>query len=137
MIPSTRRRHFFKEEEVNNQWRESNNKGHRAENLALDYLQARGLELLARNFRSRFGEIDLLLLHRDSIAVVEVRFRTRTDRVDPLDTIDYPKQQRIRKTAEYFYAMHPAYSDLKFRFDVFIIRGDSFNHRCQWIRDAF
>ncbi|MDX1481171.1 MAG: YraN family protein, partial [Woeseiaceae bacterium] len=49
--------------------------GKRKEKEALRFLQQRGLELVERNFRSRFGEIDLVMRDEDCLVVVEVRYR--------------------------------------------------------------
>ena len=49
--------------------------GKRAEDEALEFLSAAGLQLLARNFRRRGGEIDLVMLDGGCLVFVEVRFR--------------------------------------------------------------
>jgi putative endonuclease len=49
--------------------------GAQAETLAARFLEARGLKLVERNWRSRFGELDLVLREGDTIVMVEVRMR--------------------------------------------------------------
>ncbi len=51
-------------------------RGREAEDRACDYLQTQGLQLLARNYRSKRGEIDLILQDKDSLVFVEVRYRS-------------------------------------------------------------
>ena len=64
------------------------------------YLQRRGWRVLARNWRCRLGEIDLVARDPDGVAVVcEVKARTGLGFGDPLEAITYAKRQRLRQLA--------------------------------------
>ena len=72
--------------------------GRMAEDLALRYLQKHDMTLLERNFRSRFGEIDLIMQENNTIIFVEVRARKNTAFLHPAETIDHSKRTKIRRT---------------------------------------
>ena len=110
--------------------------GNKAECAALEFLVANGLTLVARNYRRRGGEIDLVMQHDDSLVFVEVRYRTSTRYSSPELTVDFRKQQKIIRTAALFLAADQQYAEQTSRFDVVAITaGDQ--GRIRWIRDAF
>jgi len=108
--------------------------GQRAEALACRYLQRRGLVLLARNYRCRGGEIDLIMSHGDSLVFVEVRYRRGSRFGTGAETVDRRKQARIIACASQYLQQHPSAAVLAPRFDVIALTGDA---RVQWIPDAF
>lgn len=112
-------------------------RGRWAEDMALDTLKARGLEPLSRNYRCRFGEIDLIMRDRDTTVFVEVRMRSRVDFGSGADSVDARKQRRLISTAEHFLQRHPRLSECGCRFDVVSIAASDATHRVEWIADAF
>ncbi len=109
-------------------------KGFEAEEAALEWLISRGLRLLARNYRTRWGEVDLVMQERDVIVFVEVRLRFSVLYAPAAETIVKRKQQRIQKAAEHFllhYVHGGRFPDC--RFDVMASDGKQW----QWIRNAF
>jgi putative endonuclease len=104
-----------------------------AEGRAEAYLRAQGLVLVARNARSRFGEIDLIMQDRDVLVFVEVRSRSRKDFGSAADSITSTKQRRIVLAAREYLARQSALPPC--RFDVVTLDGP--NGRPQWIQDAF
>ena len=110
-------------------------RGQVAEAQALTYLQAQGLRLLARNYRTPGrggGEIDLILQESDGTVVfVEVRSRSSGAFGGAGGSIDAAKCQRIVRAAQYWLCHHGA--TMGCRFDVVLIeRG-----QLQWLRAAF
>lgn len=73
--------------------------GRHAEELAWEHLSRQGYRLVERNFRGRFGEVDLIAWDQDVLCFVEVRSRSSTDHGDPLESIDRRKINRIGKAA--------------------------------------
>ena len=69
--------------------------GQAAEQAACSYLTRHGLTLIARNFHARQGEIDLIMLDKDTLVFVEVRFRSRQDFGDAAASVTRSKQQKI------------------------------------------
>lgn len=72
--------------------------GAAGEQLALEHYQRLGFEMLARNHRSRSGELDLIVANRDMIVFVEVK-TARSGRLDPLDSLTERKLRRLRRLA--------------------------------------
>ena len=108
--------------------------GQRAENLAFRYLCDRGLRPVARNFRRRGGEIDIIMLDRDCLVFVEVRYRRSTSFARAGLTVDARKQRKLVRTAALFAARHRQLAQRMMRFDVVAVEGPD---TVCWIRDAF
>lgn len=107
--------------------------GSRYEAMAAAYLEARGYEILERNYRDRFGEIDLIARDGKCLVFLEVKYRKDLKKGDPLEAVDYRKQQRIRNTARrYLYCRHSG-QEPPCRFDVVAILG----REIRLIQDAF
>lgn len=110
--------------------------GDEAEQKALQFLVGKGLKPVTRNFRSRGGEIDLIMLHGDCLTFVEVRCRKSTRFSSPAPTVDIHKQRKILRTAAMFLASKRRYARHTLRFDVVAIAGGK-NGTIEWIQDAF
>ncbi len=109
--------------------------GSTAENLACQYLETRGLVLVARNVRYRGGELDLIMREGETLVFVEVRSRRQSSYGTPAETVTPIKQQRLIHAAS-LYLQRQAL-DLPCRFDVVAILQDGSAPRIDWIRDAF
>lgn len=108
--------------------------GQAAEQRALDYLSSRGLRLLARNYRVRVGEIDLIMTDDVELVFVEVRRRASSDFGGAAASVTPAKQARVRRAAQVFLAERCAGRRWPpMRFDVVAIEGDSLH----WIPGAF
>ncbi len=111
--------------------------GHAAESAACRHLEDQGLTLLGRNYRSPFGEIDLIMRDDISLVFVEVRQRRSEQFGTPAETVDARKQAKLRATAEYYLQRHPQESQKPCRFDILAITDDARGQRIEWLRDAF
>ena len=80
--------------------------GRHGEQLALEHYERLGFELLARNHRTRAGEIDLIVRDRQAIVFVEVKTR-RARGLDPLLALTVLKRRRMRALAAAWLAEHP------------------------------
>ena len=110
--------------------------GPEAENLACGYLQASGLELLAANYRCRYGELDLIMRDGAQVVVVEVRSR-RSDRYGaPEASITSRKRRSLMRAAHCFTRDNPQFNGMMLRFDVVGILTGSARPRFRWIRNA-
>ena len=104
------------------------------EKLAADYLVARGVMILERNYRNRFGEIDLIGLDRDGwLIFVEVKYRKDLAAGDPAEAVNERKQEKIRKAAAFYLYARGLCPEQPCRFDVVAILGSDF----RLLRDAF
>ncbi len=91
-------------------------KGAAGEVLAARYLRDKGYMLVGANYRTRFGEIDIIAEDDSYIVFVEVKTRSQYAYYTPREAVTAAKQQRIIKTAQLFLAQHT--SAKQPRFDV-------------------
>jgi len=113
-------------------------RGAAAEELAVGYLTARGIIVLARNIRCRGGEIDILCLDGRLLAVIEVRQRARCQFGGALASVTRAKQRKILRAARYVLQTSPALRRRLMRFDVIGVEGlPEDEHEISWIKDAF
>jgi len=112
--------------------------GQNAEGLALAHLESRGLTPVARNFRCRTGEIDLVMQAKGTLVFVEVRSRRSSRFATPLESVDFRKRGKLLRAASFFLLTHPAFRHHAVRFDVVSVEGPSAGvYRLKWVRDAF
>ncbi len=111
--------------------------GNQAEELAKDYLRMQGLRLVERQYRSKVGEIDLIMQDKQTLVFVEVRYRQTDEFGTPEETITLPKQRRLIRTALFYQQTHDFTENLLSRFDVVSILGSGPNLKITWIPDAF
>ena len=112
--------------------------GQEAEALALEYLLGLGLQLLARNWRCKRGELDLVMLDSDTVVFVEVRYRLHTGWGGALESVDGRKQGKLILAAQHFLQQEPRWADNPCRFDVIAIEGsDQANPGLNWLQNAF
>ena len=107
--------------------------GREAEALAERLLIGAGLSIIARNFRCRHGEIDLIAREGDTLVFCEVRLRSATGFGGAAESITGWKQARIAAAARYFLSARP---ESPCRFDVLLLQTLDVA-RIHWIRDAF
>jgi putative endonuclease len=108
--------------------------GPEAEKLAVEFLQRNGLILVESNFRSRFGEIDLILKDGAALVFAEVRLRSNRHFGGAAASITPAKQAKIIRTAQHY--LQQTRSNRPCRFDAVLL--DSLDvHRIEWIRNAF
>ena len=96
-------------------------KGREGEKRAERFLCERGYKVVARNFRSARGEIDIVVEKGDRIVFVEVKNWDFLDTADLEYSIDRHKQQRISETSRYFIHSHPEYGQRRILFDVILV----------------
>ena len=105
--------------------------GSSAEDRAANHLARHGLKVVARNFRTRLGEIDLVAQDGDVLAFVEVRMRSTGSFGGALESITPHKQRRIRAAASQF--LQRLGRAPRCRFDVVLIEAEEI----RWLRAAF
>jgi len=109
--------------------------GRLAEDHALARLEQAGLKLVDRNYRSRFGEIDIIMADGRTLVFVEVRFR-RSDRYGSAEeSVNRQKQARLIKTAACF--LRENRLDRPTRFDVAALSPGPDGLSMTWIKNAF
>lgn len=112
--------------------------GRRWEARARDYLRRHGVKVLLAGYECRFGEIDLVCVDGQTLALVEVRARGSGSVAAALETVDARKRRKLVRTARHFLMRHPEWSERPLRFDVIAIEGiDEPHTRLAWIKAAF
>lgn len=106
--------------------------GQSAESRAEAFLQSRGLKLLARNWRCRFGEIDLVMQEGATLVFIEVRLRNRSDYGGAAASVTPAKQKKLLAAARQYLATLKTLPPC--RFDVVALTGDA---PPDWIKNAF
>ncbi len=94
------------------------------EEAAVRHLQAEGWAILARNYRSRFGEIDIVAAKPDEVAFIEVKSWRALNQGDLEYAVDRRKQGRVALTARKYLAAHRHLAGRRMRFDVVFLGGD-------------
>ncbi len=109
-----------------------NPRGEQAEALAADFLRGEGLRITTRNYRSRYGEIDLIAREGTTVVFVEVRSRASEAYGGAAASITAAKREKLLKTARHYLAgitpLPPC------RFDAVLVTGEP--PRIEWIRNA-
>lgn len=111
--------------------------GARAERAAARFLQTRGLTILARNYRIRGGELDLICRDGATVVFVEVRMRQRADFGGAAASITRAKRRRLTLTARHWLAgQRDGLASAPCRFDVILLNAPE-DPAPQWLRHAF
>ncbi|MSR68262.1 YraN family protein [Candidatus Saccharibacteria bacterium] len=107
--------------------------GLRAEQQACQYLENLGYEILQRNFKNRFCEIDIISRNTEYICSVEVKFRSNNSYGGGLGAVSEDKKRRISRAFEYWLHQNPEYLKLQPRLDIISISG---NQQITFIENA-
>jgi len=106
--------------------------GENAEELAHHFLINAGLKPVARNFRCKQGELDLIMLDNQALVIIEVRYRKSDRYGSAVESITQAKQSRIIAATHIYLSTKK--TDRPIRFDVVAISG---NGDINWIKNAF
>lgn len=101
--------------------------GKHGEDIASSYLQKKGFRVIERNFRARYGEIDLICLDRNTLVFVEVKTRIGETYGKPEEAVTPRKLAEVVKTAQYYSMLHPELPSL-IRIDVVAIQMTENSH---------
>ena len=109
--------------------------GARGEKLVRKSLEGSGYSVLETNYRTPFGEIDIIAHNDNYIAFIEVKTRRNTQFSHPCEAITYNKRQHIRHAVQYYLSQYP--SEKQPRFDVAEVLDDGENIKINIIENAF
>lgn len=103
--------------------------------MAAAYFREKGYRIIEKNYRTVFGEIDIIAKDRGVLVFIEVK--TRTDDVfgSPFEAVHKQKREKIRKVALCF--MKKFGKEVPARFDVLSIEREGAGHKIEHIKDAF
>lgn len=112
------------------------------ESMAADYLMSQGLKIVARNFRCRIGEIDIIAMeygksssydNKNTYVFVEVKYRLNKTRGEGYEAVDFRKRNKIIQAARYYAMTKGGLIGYNIRFDVISILNDEIT----WYKNAF
>ena len=109
--------------------------GRRGEEVALRFLQERGLRLLDRNWRSGYREIDLVMAGDDGLHIIEVRSLTESGNI-PYESIDWRKQRMVISAAARYVYEKKVRAEVRFDI-VSVVFGRGGKVSVEYIPDAF
>lgn len=107
--------------------------GMQYEERAVQYLAGCGYRVVARNYRCRKGEIDIIAKDGPYLCFIEVKYRKEGKFGGALKAVNLSKQQRISKTALYYLMEHGYTDNTPCRFDVLGVTAD----HMELIKNAF
>jgi putative endonuclease len=112
--------------------------GREWELAAAELLAKRGIDIIARGYRCRLGELDIVGIDGATLVVIEVRARASGACGSAVETVAARKQQRIVNATRHFLMRHPVWFARPIRFDVIAVDGiDTAQPRMRWIKGAF
>ena len=115
--------------------RSNTEKGRTGEKLAAEFLAKQGVEIIERNYHTKFGEIDLIGFDKSTIIFIEVKLRNNDNFGTPVEAVTQTKLKRIYKSALLYISENE--SNYDYRFDVIAISKDNIN-RCyhlEWFKN--
>lgn len=107
--------------------------GNEYEERAVDYLVKSGVKILKRNFRSRFGEIDIIGRDKEYLVFYEVKYKKSTLKGYPEEAVNINKMKKICKVSDYYRLINGIGEDSFIRFDVLSLTDND----CKHIKNAF
>ena len=112
-------------------------KGQEVEKACRSFLISQKINIIAGNFRSKHGEIDLIGTEKNTLIFFEVRYRKKNSYGSPAESVTRTKQQRIYKTALFFIMKNPGFHYYSYRFDI--IGASPYNGELifNWQKNAF
>jgi len=102
--------------------------GKKGEDRAASALEKAGMTIINRNFRSRYGEIDIIALDGDILVFAEVKAWTEYGIENLSYSLNAKKQKRIIETAKYFLSIYRQYYGRAIRFDVVFVGKEAVTH---------
>ncbi len=108
------------------------------EALAAEFLRKKGFSIVAANYKTRFGEIDLIAEDKKTVVFVEVKLRKNAKFGNPAEFVTFSKQKKLRASAEIWLSQNDTEKNLRFDvIEIYAPDGISENHTINQIENAF
>ena len=107
--------------------------GRKKEDQAARWLERQGVEIVARNFTCRGGELDIVGRKGNTLICFEVRHRSRRDRGSAAESLTPAKLTRLQRCFEHFLQRHPQLRELTPRIDALLFDGETATP--QWLEN--
>lgn len=108
--------------------------GREGEEVAARFMERMGFRILGRNYRCRYGEIDLIAEKQETIYFIEVKTRRSSEAVSPLELISPVKKRHISRVAQY-YLTRCRGKEVSGDFGLVVVDGENFS--CEWFEGIF
>ncbi len=109
--------------------------GSKGEDIAIKFLSKKGHKILFRNYKTPLGEVDIITKDNETIVFVEVKTRSNESFGQPFESVDYRKQERLKRIALYYLKQNRIESPI--RFDVISILLRNGKNEINHIVEAF
>lgn len=113
--------------------------GFEGEKIAKEYLMSNNLEFIFQNYYTKYGEIDLIFLEKNTktLIFIEVKYRKNSNYGDPLEVIDNKKIDRIVMSSKIYLSKNKWKNSV--RYDIIGITKNKINEKMviNWIKNAF
>ncbi len=111
--------------------------GRRGEDLAVEYLQKDGYQIIERNFKNKLGEIDVIAKDKDTLCFVEVKTRRTANFGSPFEAVTQRKQHKLIRVAQ-SYLQYKKLHNPKMRFDcIAVFVEEEGDEQIEIIKGAF
>ncbi len=109
--------------------------GLRGEDIAAKFLKEKGYYILYRNYKTPYGEADIIAKDNDTVVFVEVKTRSNLSFGYPFESVNLKKQERLKRIALNY--LKVANYPTKIRFDVISISSENGLSKIEHIKEAF
>jgi len=109
--------------------------GPQGEDIAIRYLQDKGLKIIHRNYKNPIGEADIIARDNGTTVFVEVKTRSSSRYGEPFEAVNERKREKLKKIAMYYLKLMG--SEMEVRFDVVSIKLKDDGYEINHIADAF
>lgn len=110
--------------------------GKTGEEFTCQWLRNQGYQILAQNYRTRMGELDIVAQRQETVAFVEVK--TRETEYFPMSSLIVPsKQRKIIATAKRYLFENQFTNQKIYRFDIALVQGNYPHYSISYIENAF
>ncbi|MDE6662919.1 MAG: YraN family protein [Lachnospiraceae bacterium] len=107
--------------------------GNNGEEMACQYLAQNGVKIKERNFWCKLGEIDVIGYDEGYLVFFEIKYRKNSSKGSAVEAVDYRKQKKICKVADYYRMIHRLGDNTAIRFDVVAIDSGEI----KWYKNSF
>jgi putative endonuclease len=109
--------------------------GSKGEDIAEGFLKDKGYKIIARNYKTPIGEIDIIAKDKDTLVFVEVKTRSNNSFGYPFEAVDARKRNKLKRLALLY--LKSQKNDFAVRFDVLSINVGDSTKTIEHIKDAF
>lgn len=109
--------------------------GKQGEKIAEKYLRGHKINILYKNYYTRYGEIDIIGSDNNILIFFEVKLRTTAQFGDPAEAVTPQKWKRFLKAVTIFLAEKESFSDYDIRFDVLTLFKNKGLYRIEWLKN--